>query len=112
MSAVAVTNLSFCSDSSIAGLKSDPLTVLVNLFFLFFFGFSLTSLSRLFHSYRDEPIVRWGEAGVPRVNHLTHPDRTWLVSHVASAGLEPTQLKFSDLTHSAMGAACSFIDKA
>ena len=29
MSPVAVTNLSFCSDSSIAGLLSDPLTVLV-----------------------------------------------------------------------------------
>ena len=29
VSPVAVTNLSFCSDSSIAGLKSDPLTVLV-----------------------------------------------------------------------------------
>ena len=30
MSPVAVTNFSFCSDSSIAGLKSDPLTVLVS----------------------------------------------------------------------------------
>ena len=29
MSPVGVTNLSFCSDSSIAGLWSDPLTVLV-----------------------------------------------------------------------------------
>ena len=29
------------------------------------------SLSRLFHSYRDEPIGRWGETGVP--DHLTHP---------------------------------------
>ena len=32
-------------------------------FFCFFFLFSLTSLSRLFHSYRDEPIRRWGENG-------------------------------------------------
>ena len=31
--------------------------------FFFFFLFSLTSLSRLFHSYRDEPIRRWGENG-------------------------------------------------
>ena len=38
-----------------------------------FFLFSLTFLSRLFHSYRDEPIGRWGETGVPRENHLTHP---------------------------------------
>ena len=30
------------------------------------FLFSLTSLSRLFYSYRDEPIGRWGETGVPR----------------------------------------------
>ena len=29
--------------------------------FFFFFGFSLTSLTRLFHSYRDEPIGRWGK---------------------------------------------------
>ena len=55
-------------------------------------GFSLTFLSRLFHSYRDEPIDRWGETGVPRENHLsdTPASRTWLVSHVASAELEPT----------------------
>ena len=25
------------------------------------------------HTYRDEPIGRWGETGVPRENHLTHP---------------------------------------
>ena len=56
-----------------------------------FFLFSLTSLTRLFHSYRDEPIGGWGETGVPRENHLTHPQAEhWLVSHVASAGLEPT----------------------
>ena len=35
--------------------------------------FKFTSLSRLFHSYRDEPIVRWGEKVVPQKNHLTHP---------------------------------------
>ena len=39
---------------------------------IFFFLFNLMSLSRLFHSYRDEPIGRWGETGVSRENHLTH----------------------------------------
>ena len=42
------------------------------LFFILFFLFSLPSLSRLFHSYRDDPIGRWGETGVPRENHMTH----------------------------------------
>ena len=44
--------------------------------------FSLTSLSRLFHSYRDEPIGRWGETGVPRENHLTHPQAELGLSHM------------------------------
>ena len=35
MSPVAVTNLSFCSDSFIAGLNSDPLTVLVSVVLLY-----------------------------------------------------------------------------
>ena len=47
-----------------------------------FFLFSLTSLSRLFHSYRDEPIDRWGETGVPRENHLTHPQAELGLSHM------------------------------
>ena len=47
-----------------------------------FFGFSLTSLSRLFHSYRDEPIGRWGETGVPRENHQTHPQAELGLSHM------------------------------
>ena len=34
---------------------------------------SSTFLSRLFHLYRDESIGRWGETGVPRENHPTHP---------------------------------------
>ena len=37
-----------------------------DLLLLFVFLFSLTSPSRLFHSYRDEPIDRWGKTGVPR----------------------------------------------
>ena len=62
-----------------------------NIVHFFYFLFSLTSLSRLFHSYRDEPIGRWGKTGVTRVKPPDTPaSRTWLVSHVASAGLEPT----------------------
>ena len=50
------------------------------------------SLSRLFHSYRDEPIGRWGETEEPREKPTDTPaNRTLLVSHVASAELEPTQ---------------------
>ena len=59
-------------------------------FFLSFFWFSLTSLSILFHSYRDEPISRWGETGVPRENHLTHPQAELDLSHMWHVGLEPT----------------------
>ena len=40
--------------------------VVLLLLLLLLFLFSLTSLSRLFHSYRDQPIRRWGETGVPR----------------------------------------------
>ena len=50
--------------------------------FLCVFGFSLTSLSRLFHSYREEPIGRRGETGVPRENHLTHPQAEHGLSHM------------------------------
>ena len=59
-----------------------------------FFLFSLTSLSRLFHSYRDEPIGRWGETGVPRENHLTHPQADLGLSHmwpVGGSNLHQTQ---------------------
>ena len=63
-------------------------------FFFFVFLFSLTSLSRLFHSYRDEPIGRWGETGVPRENHLTHPQAEHGLSHmwpVRGSNLHQTQ---------------------
>ena len=43
--------------------------------------FFLTSLSRLFHSYRDEPTGRWGQTGVPLENHLTHPQAELGLSH-------------------------------
>ena len=41
--------------------------------------------------------------------HTREQNMTYLVSHVASAGLEPTPVtavKFSDLTHSAGGRLC------
>ena len=46
------------------------------------FLFSLTSISRSFHSYREEPIGRWGETRVPRENHLTHPQAELGLSHI------------------------------
>ena len=48
----------------------------------YFFLFSLTSLPRLLHSYRDEPIGRWGETGVAPENHLTHPQAELGLSHM------------------------------
>ena len=40
---------------------------------------------------RDGPISRWAKTGEPREKPPGTPARrTWLVSHVASAGLEPT----------------------
>ena len=54
-----------------------------------FFFYSVLCPFQDYFTHRDEPIDRWGETGVPRENHLTHPQAE-LVSHVASAGLEPT----------------------
>ena len=59
-----------------------PVVLFDSSFFLSFFLFCLTSLSRLFHSYREEPIGRWGETGVPRENHLTHPQAELGLSHM------------------------------
>ena len=70
--------------------KNSGLIALVFFFFVVVFLFSLMSLSRLFHSYRDEPIVMWGETGVPWENHLTHPQAELGLSHVAIVGLVPT----------------------
>ena len=45
--------------------------------------FILTSFSRLFHSYRDESISRWGENGSsPGKNHLTQPQEELDLSHI------------------------------
>ena len=46
------------------------------------FLFKFTSLTRLFHSYRDEPIGRWGEKIVPQENHLTHPQAELALSYM------------------------------
>ena len=40
--------------------------LVVVVFFFFFILFSFTSLSRVFHSSRDEPISRWGKMSFPR----------------------------------------------
>ena len=93
----------------------------LSVFFVFFFVFlfSLTPLSRFFHLYQDEPIERRDEMGVPRKKHLTHPQAEHGLSHmwpVRGSNLHQSQwwddrmitvraLKFSDLTHSAKGAA-------
>ena len=44
--------------------------------------FTFTSLSRLFHSYRDRPSGRWAEKIVPQENHLTHPQAELGLSHM------------------------------
>ena len=62
--------------------------------FFCFFLFSLTSFLRLFHSYREGPIGGWGETGVPRENHLTHPQAELGLSHmwpVRDSNLHQTQ---------------------
>ena len=71
--------------------KPEILCYLNSCFFVVVF---FTSLSRLFHSYRDEPIVRWGETGIPRENHLTHPQAEFGLSHmwpVRGSNLHQTQ---------------------
>ena len=62
--------------------QAVPLKSVETMLFFHLFGFSLTSLSRLFHSYRDEPIGRWGDTGIARENHLTHPQAELGSSHM------------------------------
>ena len=52
------------------------------MFFVVVFSIQFNVHSRLFHSYRDEPIGRWGETGVPRENHLTHLQAELGLSHM------------------------------
>ena len=63
------------------GFYEDTCTCISKIIIIFFL-FSLTSLSRLFHSYRDEPIGRCGETIVPPENHLTHPQAEHGLSHM------------------------------
>ena len=65
----------------------------------FFFLFSLMSLSLI----ETSQSIGGRNGRAPGKPPDTPASRTWLVSHVASAGLEPTP--YSDLTHSATGAA-------
>ena len=61
------------------------LTPNVFCFFVLFYSVLIVdkmSLSRLFHSYRDEPIGRWGETGVHCKNHLTQPQVEHGLSHM------------------------------
>ena len=66
-------------------LRSFP-----GLFFLLFFFNSVSCPFQDYFTHRDEPIDRWGKTGVPQENHLTQPQAELVLSHVASAGLEPT----------------------
>ena len=59
---------------------------------ILFFSFSLTAFLRLFHSYRDKPIGRLGETGVPRKKtHLTHPQAELGLSHMWPVGASNLQ---------------------
>ena len=44
--------------------------------------FTYCVLQLIDSSNRDEPIGRWGETGVPRENHLTHPQAELCLSHM------------------------------
>ena len=92
---------------------------MVSILLIFIIGFQILYCclfrfygpSRLFHSFWAESIIRWGENGrFPPKKHTRPPvRRTWLVSHVTRARLEPIErfwaLKISVLNHSATGAA-------
>ena len=58
-----------------------------------YFLFKCTYLSRLFHSYRDKPVGRWGKYSSPGKPPDTSASRIWLVSHVTSARLKPSPPK-------------------
>ena len=69
-----------------------PAATLQYLFSPFLFWFGFYGLSRLFHSFWAEPIARSGENG--RKTSWPLASRTWLVSHVTRARLEPTALRW------------------
>ena len=82
-------------------------------FDLIWFGFH--GPSRLFHSSWAEPVDRWGgnETSLRKKKIWSPASRTWLVTHVTRARLEPQRwddkwlraLKISGLNFSATGAA-------
>ena len=60
----------------------------------FFFFDSVQCPFQDYFTHRDEPIDRWGETGVPRKNHLTHPQAELGLSHmwpVRGSNLHQTQ---------------------
>ena len=58
---------------------------------LFFFNSVLRPFQDYFSSYETGQSVGWIKTGEPREKAPDTPaSRTWLVSHVARAGLEPT----------------------
>ena len=60
-------------------------------FFFFSFFFFLHPFQDYFSSYETRQSVGGAKTGEPREKTPdTHASRTWLVSHVARAGLEPT----------------------
>ena len=60
-------------------------------FFLLFFYSVLRPFQDYFSSYETGQSVGGAKTGVPREKTpYTSASRTWLVSHVASAGLEPS----------------------
>ena len=60
-------------------------------FFFFFFYSVLRTFQDYFSSYETGQLVGGAKTGEPREKTPDTPaNRTWLVSHVARAGLEPT----------------------
>ena len=65
--------------------------ILFSFFFFFFFNSVLRAFQDYFSSYETGQSVGGAKTGEPREKPPDTPaSRTWLVSHVARAGLEPT----------------------
>ena len=83
-------SVKMCTNMSLIQIK----TCLQGFLFSFSFLILFNVPSRLFHSYRDKSIGRWGETGAPRENHLTHPQAELGLSHmwpVRGSNLHQTQ---------------------
>ena len=78
------------SEWTIVGLITR-MDIYVFFFFLFFFYSVLRPFQDYFSSYETGQSVGGAKTGEPREKPPDTPaSRTWLVSHVARAGLEPT----------------------